>query len=361
MKHHRYCIKSWPQLALALVLCVSWPGHAMAANTRKATPSTPSGKVKHMLPTPSLSADLIPQIADPTVSMLFVRLTEPGQGTLLQGGLSIHIGPVLAVVEEVIHGKAFVKGQALEVPVRQIMDLQARDKNGQDQWNNLSLERGSTLVLACAPPSQDGLCVARAGIDAGGKPLETLAELRQCYAIEAAVAGREPERTHVLTPLLTSALQGPRPTLFQFALDFSGRRAMLGRDGSAALLAKVMASPTTLPQARLDIATHVVSQSTLFDPRHHVDHANVSVISALAAGLVAEGNPRLKINWLRLLASRLLSELAPRQVDAAALRIALIHSVKSPSADQVKAALDELKAGASEGDRATAAELLALW
>ena len=347
------------RLLLGLILAAAPVAQTDAASALGAAPAKATRKVKSM--TQMLSADLIPLIADPAINMLAVRLVGLDGNLAVQDGLQVQTGPAWFEIADVIHGRGFLRGQTIEVPVSQIIDPQTRDKNGANQWNNLSLQRGATLVLACPPAPKGTPCVARAAIQITSANAGAVDALRQCYAIEAEKGRPEAEYPQKLVPMVAAALQSHQELLFLYALDFAGRRAVLGRDTGASLLSRAVAHPGMAPAARYDIATYIAMQTSLFEPARKLDRANLEVVSAYASGLVAETDPNRKIAWTRLLGSCLLSELAPRQAEADALRRALAHGVRVPAPAQVVEALQSALATAAGSDRATLSELLALW
>ena len=344
-------------LSLGLV----WPGLLLAAGAATGTPTKNQGKVIPMNSMPLLSADLVPLIADPSIHMLHVRLNEFGPGQAEQDGLQVRTGPALVEVLGVIQSPIAQPGQLLTVPVVQVIDPALRSKNAINQWNNLPLEPGVALVLACSGTLAGGRCVAQGGQRAEAGAGGNLEALRQCYAIEAHRSRPDAERWNRAGPLLAAALQGRQALLFQYALDFAGRRAVLGRDAGALLLAQAVTQANIPPDQRFEIATHLVTRTRYFDPDRRVDRANTEVVSALASGRVSEADGRRRLAWSRLLSSKLLSELAPREADALLLRRALARSVPGPLAESVRQTLSTLLAGADEPDRARLSALLAAW
>lgn len=351
----------WGGRVAVLAFGLVWPGLLLAAGAVPGPPTKNQGKVIPMNSMPQLSADLVPLIADPSIHMLHVRLNELGPGQAEQDGLQVRTGPALVEVLEVIQSTVAQRGQLLTLPVVQLLDPAVRSKNAINQWNNLPLDPGVALVLACSGTLAGGRCVAQGGQRAEAGAGGNLEALRQCYAIEAHRNLPQAERWNRASPLLVAALQGRQTLLFQYALDFAGRRAVLGRDAGASLLAQAMTQASIPTDQRFEIATHLVTRTRFFDPERRLDRANTEVVSALATGMVSEADGRRKLAWSRLLSSKLLSELAPREADALLLRRSLARSVPGPLAESVRHTLSTLLAGADESDRARLSALLAAW
>lgn len=343
-----------------LLLLAAAPGPPARAAERTPRGSAASVKANFMI-APPLSADLVSAIANPALEMLLVRLIDLGPGTAEADGLAVRTGPARFEVLDVIHGRSFQRGQTLVVPVSQIADPPVRVRNQINKWNGVPLQPGSAMLLACAPVPPGSPCIAQAGIAVDGTQGGEVEAVRRCYAIEEQRTLPEPERWNRLSPLLAAALQSPQPLLFQYALDFLGRRMVLGRDAGANLLARAVAHPATGAEQRFEIGSALSGRSPLFDPARGADRANIDVVTALASGLVAETVPRQQLQWMRFTAAVLLAELSPDPARAAALRRQLAHGVSQPPAERVRQALQAVHAGATGPDQERAAALAEVW
>src|SRR4051794_36542784 len=100
-------------------------------------------------PAQPLSADVVTRIGEPGINMLVVRLVQLEARTAMEGELEIEIGPAWFVIGDVLAGDVFTRGETIGVPIKRIRDIEIRSRTPANHWNNLSLEPGSKLVMAC--------------------------------------------------------------------------------------------------------------------------------------------------------------------------------------------------------------------
>ncbi len=145
-----------------------------------------------------------------------------------------------------------------------------------------------------------------------------------------------------------------------YALDALGRRAVLGRDAGAELIARAIVAGRIAPAQRLELGGDLAGLS-FFRPDAKVDRTNQMVLVALAHGLVSETDPATRASWASELASVLGNEFSPRRDENASVRLALIRSVATPPAAQVIQALEAAEQQVPREERPRIRELVHSW
>ena len=116
----------------------------------------------------------------------------------------------------------------IDLPARRIADPLIRARNNFDQWNNLALERGQYLLLACRLISVPSTWKALAAWAVESPRSPTVAAIRRCVLIEQ-FRGEDKKKREMIEEALQSTADLER----YYALDALGRRAVVPREEGA--------------------------------------------------------------------------------------------------------------------------------
>lgn len=300
-----------------------------------------------------LSPDIIPLISNQNVQMILAEIISVDLVNSVDGDLEVNIGNIDVRVVEVLNGRFLYPGIIVRVPVKRISDPFIRRRNNFNQWNNLALNKGSWLVLACDIQAIDKPCNGLAAIPVSS-PLDTNVQaVRICYQIEHDLRAGLPTNS-----LLQQALSSPNELLFYYALDTVAKRMVLGRENGVAIIDHAMWSGDVSGDRRREFAS-ILTDSNLFDIRHNVDHVNAKILSILTKGLLEERELDERLFWSRRISNMILRELSPVASEDHALRMELLRSVQNPQ--PIINALAEMDRTLTGGDKEIVQELLAAW
>lgn len=302
-----------------------------------------------------LSADLVPFFGEPNANMLLAKIIGLKLGKQVENGLEVEIGPARLDVIDVLNSPTLKKGDTIAVPVKRIADPEIRDRNGINQWNNLDLTTGEMLLLSGRVLSAPDILMGQAAIHVDSAGDSKVDAARQCYAIERLKDDPDKKRS-----LLLEALIQPEDLLRYYALDVLGRRSVLGRAEGAELISEAIASVNIEPQNRVELGYYLTRQY-FFDNELKADPANVTVVEALAWGLVSEKDADLRMEWLNYLGSCVLGEFSARKETDQSLRYALIRAMKTPPADQVTDTLAKMERSTQAEEHERVKELMQVW
>ena len=283
-----------------------------------------------------LSGDLVPFISEADTSLVLVKIENVQLEPRREMDMDLEVGSIRCQVVEVFRGPALNKGDIINLPARRIADPLIRARNNFDQWNNLPLEQGRYLLLACRPlraPSDWRALAARA-VESPRSP--AVAALRQCVVIEQFRGADERKRE-----MIEEALQSPEDLERYYALDALGRRALASREMAVEMIRRAIVSTATTPESKLELGASLTG-NMFFNKGEKAEGSNPAVVASLARGLVNEPDLKRRLNWARYLASCILVEFSPRTEADKEIRLSLIKSVQDPSAAKVLTALTEL-------------------
>ncbi len=302
-----------------------------------------------------LSANLIPSISDPSSSLVVARIT--GLRLARQSGSDpeVETGRVSLNVVAVIRSFTLVPASSIEVPVRRMAEPPLRVRNRINNWNALPLKEGDFLLAAVKPAGSPGVWQAIAAIQIQSPADPLVGALRNCNAIET-FDGPMPQKREMLAGALAS---GQDLEVF-YALDALGRRAVLGRDAGAELIARAIVGGRVAQAERLELGGCLAGLS-FFRPDAKVDRTNQMVMVALAHGLVTATDPANRASWASELVSALGNEFSPHRDENDSLRLALIRSVTTPPAAQVIQALADAEQQVPREERPRIRELMHSW
>ncbi|HUE81577.1 MAG TPA: hypothetical protein VMM84_05620 [Pyrinomonadaceae bacterium] len=302
-----------------------------------------------------LSPDLVPFIGESDVSMILASVQEVKLVPRREGDIEVEAGTVGFQLLEVFRSDVLSKGGNIEVPAKRMLDRQARARNNFDQWNNLSLNPGELVVLAVRPLAPPKLWQGLAALAVDSPVDPKVSAVHQCYAIEEFTGPPAQKKD-----LVRGALMSSQEVLRFYALDAVGRRAILGRQVGASLIAEAITSPKTAPDDRLELGMYLTRQY-FFDKGLADDRANRTVVAALAQGMVNETNPERRLEWSKYLASCILPEFSLDPAIDKAQRSSLVKSVQQPAAGQVISVLSGLLTQGATDEREIVRKLLEAW
>jgi hypothetical protein len=340
-----------------LLLCTLMMGILMNSYQALSGDNKRSGKMNlsaldHADP---LSADLVPFFGEPEVSMLLGRIAAVTCEKQIEDGLLMEHGLAKLDILEILYSSTLVKGIAIEVPFKRIADPAIRVRNRFNQWNNLDLTTGELLILAGCETAIPHVVMGQAAIRVDSSNSGQVKAARQCYVIEK--FNDSPAKK---SALLSDALMQRDDLLRFYALDLLGRRSLLGRAEGAALIAKAIMSGVTQPDNKIDLGYYLTRQY-FFDSTLRNDAANLTVVEALAGGMVSETEIERCTKWMNYLGSCVLGEFSANMETDKALRVALIRAIKTPAAGQVTDTLSKLSTLNQRDERERRAGLLEAW
>jgi hypothetical protein len=302
-----------------------------------------------------LSGDLVPFISESDTSLVLAKIANVQLEPRREMDLDLEEGSIRCQVVEVFRSPALNKGDIIDLPARRIADPLIRARNNFDQWNNLALEQGRYLLLACrplrAPP--DWKALAARAVESPRSP--AVAALRQCVLIEQFRGADDRKRE-----MIEKALQSTDDLERYYALDALGRRSLFPRDVGVELMRRAIVSTATAPGSKLELGTSLTG-NMFFNKGEKAEGSNPAVVACLAAGLVNESDLKRRLGWAMYLASCILVEFSSSAETDREIRGSLIKSVRKPSADKVLAALTELSGVGASDEQEIVRQLVEAW
>jgi hypothetical protein len=302
-----------------------------------------------------LSADLVPQILNKNASIVLVKIVNTHLVREPDADLPVEAGLVTFQVLEVFRSPTLAPSNTIQVPARRIADPLTRFRNNFDQWNNLHLEVGNLLVLACQPLQPPSLWTGLAAKPVEGPGGPQLEALRRCIALEQ-FAG-PPERK---IELLGDALKSKEDLLRYYAIEVLASGKACTRERAAELMAAAIASPETTAPHKLELGSNL-TRNAFFNKDDKAAGVNPIVVAALAQGLVAETDIPRRLSWARYLASCTLGQFADDPAEDLKIRRSLIRKAQPPPSVQVIKALSDVSPYAQDDEREIVRNLLAAW
>ncbi len=302
---------------------------------------------------PMLSEDVVPFIPDSAVSMVVVKTSR--RTPAARSEPMMEEGTVSYQVLDVLHSTRLKKGDAVEVPFTRDADESARDKRGFNHWNNLSLEPGEIVILACKPLEPPKLWEGLAAQVVGSEKSSEVAQVRRCYEIEAV---KKPPEVH--REKLQQALVEGEDIDRRYAVEALSERGALSRDEGVELLDRAIASGKTSGDDKLELARSL-TDDRFFNERKGADAANQKVIATLSRGLAAETDADRQREWTDLLAASVLSDFSENEVKNQAVRASLIRGASPEVSRRVLGILTAQSQQGTAGEREVAIDLLAAW
>jgi hypothetical protein len=302
-----------------------------------------------------LSGDLVPFISEADTSLVLVKIANVQLDPRREMDRDLEEGTIRCQVVEVFRSTSLNKGDIINLPARRIADPLIRARNNFDQWNNLPLEQGQHLLLACRLALAPSLWKALAARAVESPRSPAVAALRQCALIEQFRGGDERKRE-----MIEEALQSPEDLERYYALDALGRRALFSREVAVEMIRRAIVSTATAPESKLELGASLTG-NIFFNKGKRAEGSNPAVVAGLARGLVNEPDLRRRLNWARYLASCILVEFSPRTEADKEIRLSLIKSVQDPSPAKVLAALTELSGVGASDEQEIVRELIEAW
>ena len=299
---------------------------------------------------PPLTGEVVSFIGDPSATLVLARIERLDFAITQHDDLTVEAGHViLSVVESLANGSPGA-GETIRVPARRVADPIIRGRNAFDQWNALPLERNDLLIVAVRPAGPDSY-VALAVRQVSSVSDPKIDAIRQAYAIERFTGPADAREAR-----FAAALTGPQDLLNEYALDALQRRALLGRDTGARLMAAAV-----LVNGAGDERQHSVAEALteLMESERRTDGTNLLIVRTIAQALAAEPDPDRGELWTMYLGAVLLTEFATDPLMDAQWRNALIQKVDSPAPGEMIAILSDLVRRDAENEQARA--LLRAW
>jgi hypothetical protein len=303
----------------------------------------------------ALSGDLVPFISEADASLVLVKITSVELEPRRDMDMDLQEGEVRCQVVEVFRSPALKKGDIIDVPARRIADPLIRPRNNFDQWNNIPLEQGRYLLLACRPIRAPSTWVALAARAVESPRSPAVDALRQCVLIEEFRGAKDQKRE-----MIQGALQSTEDLERYYALDALGRRALVPRDEAVEMIGRAIVSTASAPENKLELGTRLTS-NTFFNKAEKAEGSNPAVVACLTRGLVDESDLKRRLDWAKYLASCVLVEFSPRTDMDHKIRAALIRSVRDPSAARVLTALTELSSFGTQDEQEIVRQLMEAW
>ena len=302
-----------------------------------------------------LSSDLVPYVSAPDVNIFVVSILKMDTASRdEEDGVNVEHGHLTGKVEESLSGPPLPAGAPIQVPFRRIADPPVRVRNRFDAWNALKLIPGSFLVMACRPsvPPGNWTALAAQNIDSLQSPL--VSDIRRAVEIEKTAQSAEQKAA-----AYSSALRTGGNFLVSYSLDALGRRALLGKQRGAEVVAQVLpAAPNA--ENRLHMAS-TLTDPEFFDPEHGADHTNEAILGAIAQAFVQEHDAAARSELLDDLARLLLSEFSGNEHKDKQIRTQLVKGLPSAVNQRVLSALSEYKKTAGTDEQERIADLLHTW
>lgn len=137
--------------------------------------------------------------------------------------------------------------------------------------------------------------------------------------------------------------------LVRYAANALQRRAVLGRDAGARVLAEALDSGATSAAEKLQLAGPL---SEFLDADRGSDPVNALIVATLARGFAAEAAPERRSTWAAHLEASLLAKFSNSPMADQQVRAALIGQVNRPPPAQMVALLTTFAREHPDDDRA---------
>jgi hypothetical protein len=301
-----------------------------------------------------LSADLVSFISRSELSTFVVEVEGTQWTRASEGQLEVERGIVRLRLILRIHGNEAKTADVIQVPAKRIADRVRRFKYNSDEWNNLPLNNGDLLILICQKADSPGLWRGVAAEQITSPQDAEVASVRKCYEIED-FQGSVQQKSQ----LIEEALKSDQSVLRFYALDYLARQP-LERQLAVELIGGAISSQSTAAAHKLQLGSRL-TDGAFFGQTQKTDSSSQRVVAILALGLVNESDFERRTAWARLLASTVLLEFSQDQQQDKSIRLALVRSVRSPSADQVIAVLSDLANRSKEKQKDMLLRLLEVW
>jgi hypothetical protein len=318
----------WSLVVIALVVITA----VFLARTEDLAVNTVNTSITGKIP--PLSADLVPFISSTDVQMLLTRVDDVHLVEARDVDPPVERGRVTLEVLEGLSDSSVRAGARIVVPAQRIADPIVRVRNAFDQWNVLPLVRGDVLIVAVRPMASAGLSDAVAARQIGSPSAPEVQQIRQAYAIERFAGPPETKQA-----MLEAAIMGGDELLTEYGLDALQRRAVLGREAGARVIAAAIGAASVTPDARLQLAEGLTD---LFDPERNADATNVLIVRTIAAALAAAPDSESRAAWASSLAAILLTEFTAKPEVDRQVRTTLIRKVDKPTAREMIAMLSAI-------------------
>jgi hypothetical protein len=263
-------------------------------------------------------------------------------------------GTLTVQAVDVLRGEQVKVGAKLTIPFSRIADPAERIRRRFDQWNVLPLDAGSQLLFAanCTPT---GVCEALAGQGVSSPTDPAVAELREAVQLQA-FEGESDRRER----LLEEALLKGKALLRRYALDAITVHGMVDRVAGVQILDRVIRSPQTTPDEKVELGFRVLDPA-LFQEERHADRANRLVVSLLVNALVTEPDPEHHVHWMQYLANTLLRSFSDDAAESARVKESLIRPIPKDLFERARDILMQRSVKGQPDEEAMAKDLLAVW
>lgn len=297
----------------------------------------------------NLSPDLVPFIADPGTSLVLARIADVQIGK--PPSPDVERGTITCAVPRVFRSERLKVGDTIKVSYERKADPRIRKRNAFDQWNVLSLERGTLLLLACRPAVGPGRAIALAAIEVESDRSPEVIELERCLAIENLPEPGQKRQQ------LAEAIAGGKEFLRPYALDAIGRRGLVPPFEAVEIVDRAITSEKTTPDDDLDLARELLDHP-FFDKNRGADRANQRVVASLVKGVLRERDPERRTRWIQYLASRVCAEFSTDRVEDRTIHQGLLRSISPSDTKELISTLSVQTAQAPPGHREIARDLL---
>lgn len=331
-------------LVAVSAFCLSWPTALPAAGKECLVNTT-------LRAAPPLSSDVAAFIHSHGVSVALVRIVHLQAVRQFEGNLEVESGQVaFQLIETLLAPEALPA--TFSVRMRRITDPLLALKNGVDEWNMIEIAEGGLVLLATKPTSEPSirLALAARGVKSERSP-EVVAAERAC-AIEK-LESKEMQRERLL-----DALASKDDVLWSYATSLLLERVRFDRGEAARMVARVMASPATAPEASVKLAPVIGDLFTGETPSDQIDQL---IVRTLARATFAEQPLAQRLRVAAELRACLFSEHALNEDRTRQARLALVRSIANPNPHDFIALLTSLLKTVERSDRKDLNMLLDLW
>ena len=297
-----------------------------------------------------LSADLIPAIFQPDLSMAVMKVQAFHSVRQLDGDQQIEVGPLVLLVSNVIHGDLHTD-QVVEVRANRVADPLVRPRQGFNAWNTFPLVPNGLLIMAIRPANPWNAIAAQM-IASPNAP--EISALRHAYAIQ-----NLPGNVAANAAALTDALRSKQHILLFFALEYLRRHTSSEWPAATNVLAQAVTSAQPSDQT-LEMG-RFLAKDEFFRPSEKTNSVNGTVIASLCHALVQETDPTRRASWAQLVLSCLFNDFTNDQQQDHQIRSALAHSPGVPPAKNVIAAISAAEHSVEPDARPDLEQLKHLW
>jgi len=300
-----------------------------------------------------LSANFVPSIKDRVQRMLLgevvaVKDVRQSESDRQEGTVSLR-------VIRVIHGPGLNEGDVIDVPFDRMADPGVRVRNRFNMWNVLRLEPGELILIACRPGRVAGVWTGEAARQVTSENSRELMEVSRAYEIDEFTGPRDEKLR-----MLAEALVEGKDILRAFAVDYLGRRGGISRAEGTELLIQAISSQKLTPEARLDLAVHLIG-APFFDSAKGADATNQRIVDCLVSGLIGEGDAVRQRKWAQFLSTCVLVGFSDIPDENRRIRASLVGRVPRQTSERVMTVLSSLARTEGPEFGKIAQELLQVW